>query len=451
MQKYTDKVVQQIRGKLYEANLLPLRKQAKIAERILEERLTVFLPKLMEETGIDMWVVAGHETNEDPVMWTMTMPGIRYSRRQSALIFYRDPKDGHMERMVWMIGYAGMQKYYREVGNAKESLSQVLERECERLDPQKIGININSELGGFCGGLSAWMYNELKENLSEKYRERLYPAGRLATRWLEIMTPEEMKVMEPLSEVTEDIMRAFFNRELIVPGKTTVEDVKWFIKDVMARCELNFWFDPHLDYQREGLIGDWYGPKKPDDNEKKKKEEAGNAVQSVIEEGDLLHCDVGVNLKYIRVLTDRQWMCYLKKAGEDHAPEGMKKLFKIGNQFQDLVCEGFLAGRKGNEVFWDGVNKAKEVGIQPVLYCHGLGTYGHSAGPIIGLIDCQGDIFPRGELPVAYGSVHALELQHIAELPEWGNQKIHIYLEEDVQITDKPHYIGERETELMEI
>jgi len=55
------------------------------------------------------------------------------------------------------------------------------------------------------------------------------------------------------------------------------------------------------------------------------------------------------------------------------------------------------------------------------------------------------------ELKVGYESTHALELQHIAQLPEWNNQEIHMYLEEDVHITDKPYYIGERQTQLIEI
>lgn len=442
---YEDTVVEQLRMRLTEAGLLPLQSQSQKALEILEERLEVYLPKFMEETGIDMWIVAGHETNEDPIMWTMIVPDILYSRRQSALIFYRDPSDGHVERMSWMLTY-NMSKYYTIIGTPKDSFSQIVEEQARRFNPQKIAININSELGGFCGGLSAWMHNDLMENLSEEYRNRLVPAGPLSTKWLEVMTPKEMEVMKVLSSVTEDLMRAFYSRKLIVPGKTTPNDVRWFIKNVISRCEMNFWFPPHIDYQRAGAFGDSYGP-----SAKKNGKEQKSYMDTPIEEGDLLHCDVGVNLRFIRVLTDRQWMCYVKKSGEEHAPEGMKKLFTMCNQFQDMVCEGFHAGKTGNEVFKEGIEKAKSAGLIPLLYTHGLGTFGHGAGPIIGLIDMQEDIYPRGELKVGYESTHALELQHIAQLPEWNNQEIHMYLEEDVHITDKPYYIGERQTQLIEI
>lgn len=446
MINYENHIVEQIRSKLTDTGLLPLRSQSELAMDILEERLEHYLPKFMEETGIDMWIVAGHETNEDPVMWTMVVPDILYSRRQSALIFYRDPETGHMERMSWMLGYS-MTKFYSIIGTAKDTLSSIVEEQAKRLNPQKIGININSDLGGFCGGLSAYMYKDLMENLSKEYSDRLIPAGELSTKWLEVMTPKEREVMDVLSSVTEDIMHAFFNRKLITPGKTTLNDIKWFIKDVMARCELNFWFPPHVDFQRKGTDGNSYGPAS------NKKNSGQNSYYDIpLEEGDLLHCDIGVNLRFIRVLTDRQWMCYIKKDGELHAPVGMQKIFKMCNQFQDLVCEGFLVGRTGNQVFHDGIQKAKLANIpKPLLYTHGLGTYGHGAGPIIGLIDMQEDIYPRGELKVGYDSTHALELQHIAPLPEWNDQEVHIYLEEDVQIKDKPYYIGERQVELLEI
>ena len=438
-----EKIVEQIRETLYRAGLLPLRSQAQVAERLLTYRLEVLLPKLMEETGIDLWLVPGYETNEDPVMWTMMTSNMCTARRLSALLHYRDPATGRMEHLVWGIGFGQMLEHYTSVKQGDETLCEGLTRELERLNPQKIGINISSELGGFCGGLSASLYHDLTTQLPETYRQRLCPAGRLATRWLETMTPGELEVMETLSQVTEDLMHAFYSRDVITPGVTTVEDVMWFIKDVMSRCEMDFWFDPQLDYQRQGELSLGYGTALSNGADKK-------PVSSVIQEGDLLHCDIGLMLKYIPVLTDRQWMAYVLRAGETRAPEGLHQMFRQGNHFQDLVCEGFLPGRTGNQVFWDGIRKARAAGLDPMLYCHGLGVFGHNAGPIIGLIDCQGDVYPRGELPVGYGSTHALELQHSAPLPEWGGQLVRMYLEEDIHVTDAPAYVGHRLTDLLE-
>lgn len=431
-----DKTVARIRGRLIEAGLLPLRKQAEVADELLKYRLEVLLPQLMEECGIDLWLVPSYETNEDPVMWSMVPASVRYARRLTALVFYRHPESGEMEYLCW----GSWVKGYRPFKQGQETLCEGLTREFERLQPQRIGININGELGGFCAGLCASLYRDLTEQLPQQFVQRLTPAGRLATRWLETMTPPELKVMEALEEATEDLIRTSFSRECITPGVTTVQDVMWFMKEVISRCEMKAWFGAYVDFQRRGSDGMGYGP-------------GGKVLQPedyIIREGDILHCDVGMKLEYISVLTDRQWMAYMLHPGEEHAPEGLRELFRQGNHFQDLVCEGFLPGRTGNQVFWDGVNRAKEAGLRPMLYCHGLGTYGHSAGPIIGLIDIQGDILPRGELPVGYSSSHALELQHIGVLPEWDDQEVRIYLEEDVNVTDCPHYVGQRQTEILE-
>lgn len=432
-----NKTVDLVREKLTRAGLLPLRSQAKVAEKLLQYRLEVLLPQLMEECGIDLWLIPSYENNEDPVMWTMVPPSVRYARRLTTLILYRNPSTGEMERMCWGTRIS----HYRPIKEGTETLCEGLTREFQRLDPQRIGINISGELGGFCAGLCASLYKDLTTHLPKKYSQRLVPAGRLATRWLETMTPPEVEVLETLEEVTEDIIRASFSRDFITPGVTTIDDVIWFMQDVISRCEMQAWFCPYVDFQRHGTSMH-YGPG------------TGTPLlpsDYIIQNGDILHCDIGMRLEYISVLTDRQWMVYLLKEGETQAPDGLLALFAQCNRFQDLVCEGFLPGKNGNRVFWDGITKAKEAGLRPMLYCHGLGIYGHSAGPIIGLFDVQGDVIPRGELPVGYSSTHALELNLTGNMPEWENQEIRICLEEDIYITDRPRYIGTRLTRILEI
>ena len=53
---------------------LPLRAQADVRDRWLTQRLLDLLPGLMDEAGIDLWVVVGREYNEDPVLATL-LPG----------------------------------------------------------------------------------------------------------------------------------------------------------------------------------------------------------------------------------------------------------------------------------------------------------------------------------------------------------------------------------------
>jgi len=53
------------------AQVLPLREQAKIIDEVIDDRLNNLLPQLMERTGIDMWVMITREYNEDPIVKTM--------------------------------------------------------------------------------------------------------------------------------------------------------------------------------------------------------------------------------------------------------------------------------------------------------------------------------------------------------------------------------------------
>jgi hypothetical protein len=50
---------------------LPLREQADVRDRWLTQRLLDLLPGLMDRAGIDLWIVAGREYNEDPVLATL--------------------------------------------------------------------------------------------------------------------------------------------------------------------------------------------------------------------------------------------------------------------------------------------------------------------------------------------------------------------------------------------
>lgn len=425
-----DQTVKKITEKLEKAGLMPLRAQAELSEKLLSYRLESLLPELMEECGSDMWLIAAYENNEDPVMKTLLTYDMRTARRLSAILFCRDSETGRIDRLSWGIPSGIMKKYYTPIKQGNESLAQGVARMIKKYGPRAVEVNIKGEYGGFCDGLSASLYEELR-NMPDGLGNLLKPCERLSTRWLETMTCGELKVMEALVEVTEDIIKASYSRGVITPGRTTTEDVEWFMRDVINGCGMDFWFGPDVNLQRKGT--------------------ESYSFEGIIEEGDLIHCDIGVYLKYIPVLTDKQWMGYILKQGESCAPEGIKRLFKTANRFQDISCEGYLAGKTGNSVFWDGVSKAKAEGICPSLYCHGLGTFGHGAGPIIGRYDCQDNIYPRGELPLGMNTSYALELNITGELPEWGGQSVRMALEEDIHVKSSPEYVFGRQESIMEI
>ena len=64
-----------------------LKKQYEIVDNQLSFRVHHLLPRLMEETGFDMWIVLCREYNEDPVFPTMIPSLCLTARRLSCLVF----------------------------------------------------------------------------------------------------------------------------------------------------------------------------------------------------------------------------------------------------------------------------------------------------------------------------------------------------------------------------
>lgn len=419
-------VIARILEKLESRGLLPLEKQAALEETLLGERLAL-LPDLMKETGLSCWLVLAQENNEDPAMKALMTWDRRTARRQTALLFFR--QGDQVRALSWGMPSQVMAKFYTPSKEGDETLCQGLARLFKQYDPQQIGVNMAPQAGGFCDGLSAGLYQMLEEELPAPWRNRLCSAGRLSTRFLETMTAGEHKVMETLVEVTEDIIKAAYSPDVIVPGQTTTQDVEWFMRHVMAACQLDFWFGPDVDLQRQGL------------------ESLSN--EGVIQPGDLLHCDIGVMLKYIPVLTDKQWMAYVRRPGETAPPQGLEQLFSQCGRFQEITRSHFLSGIPGNQVFHKAVDQGKAEGLCPQLYCHGLGVFGHGPGPIIGRYDYQDSIYPRGEYPVGLHSSHALELNVRGKVPEWNDQVVRISLEEDVHIGETCEYVYHHQEKLI--
>ena len=69
--------------------VLSLRDRPAAENRMLTERLETLLPDLMDETGIDMWLVIAREYAEDPVYFSLVPQPTFAARRTTMLIFNR--------------------------------------------------------------------------------------------------------------------------------------------------------------------------------------------------------------------------------------------------------------------------------------------------------------------------------------------------------------------------
>ncbi len=417
--------------------ILPEAERARVMDEILEERFTDLLPKLMDDTGIDMWVLISREYNEDPVLKTMLPATWLNARRRTILLFYRDQENNTMDKLAvarYNVGKSIISAWDKdkEPNQWKRLMQLISER-----DPNTIGLNFSKD-HNIADGLDKTDFDEFMANLPKKYHSRVKSAEQLAVRWIETRTAREMTIFNQLVDITHDIIAEAFSEKVITPGVTTTTEVEWWMRQKVTDLGLETWFHPTVDVQRtsEELVSHLYSfSGRPDDE--------------IILQGDLLHCDFGIS--YLGLNTDCQELAYVLKPKETEAPTFLVNALYDGNRVQDYLTQNMVAGRVGNDILAKALQDAKNAGLRPAIYTHPLGSYGHSAGTTIGMWDAQGGVMKDdGENhPLNPNTVYAIELNTTVNIPEW-NRDIRIMLEEAGFFGENGfRYVNGRQTELM--
>ncbi|TVZ55887.1 Xaa-Pro aminopeptidase [Lutibacter sp. Hel_I_33_5] len=417
-----------------EYSILNEKDRAVLKDEILEDRFTNLLPKLMDESDLDMWLLISREYNEDPVLKTMLPATWLNARRRTILVFYRDKTKNTIERLAvarYNVGESIQSAWDKEKEpNQWKALVALIEAR----NPQKIGIN-SSKHFALADGLVKTDYDELKENIPEAISSKLVSAEKLAIAWIETRTKKEMRLYKDLVDITHKIIDETFSENTIVPGTTTSEDLVWFMRQKVTSLGLETWFHPTIDIQRstEAL-------KSHIESFSKGYEE------QIIQYGDLLHCDFGIT--YVGLNTDCQQHAYVLKEDENEVPSYLKKAFVKGNRLQDILTTTMEAGKTGNEILAQSLSKAKEEGLRPSIYTHPLGKYGHSSGTTIGMWDSQGGVPFNGDYPLHKNTVYAIELNVTVTIDEW-KKDIRIMLEEAGFFGDNTfEYLNKRQLEI---
>ena len=417
--------------------ILPENERARVVDEILEERFNKLLPNLMDDTGIDMWILISREYNEDPVLRTMLPAKWLNARRRTILVFYRDKKNNTIDKLAvarYNVGKSIQSAWDKEKEpNQWKRLMELIE---ER-NPNKIGLNFSKD-HNIADGLDKTDYDAFIDNLPKKYINKVVSAEQLAVRWIETRTEREMIIYNQLVAITHDIIAEAFSEKVITPGITTTTEVEWWMRQKVTDLGLETWFHPTVDVQRtsEKLVGHLYSfSGRPDD--------------MVIIPGDLLHCDFGIT--YLRLNTDCQELAYVLKPEEKKAPDFLINGLKDGNRVQDFLTKNMIKGKTGNEILAKSLSDAKAAGLQPAIYTHPLGLYGHSAGTTIGMWDSQGGVMKDDgdNYPLNPNTVYAIELNTTITIPEW-KRDIRIMLEEaGFYGEDGFRYVNGRQTKLL--
>ena len=419
------------------AQIVSEKERAILKDELLEDRFQNLLPQLMDDADLDMWLLISREYNEDPVLKTMLPATWLNARRRTMILFYRNKEQNTMERIAvarYDIGKSIKSAWNKELEpNQWKALSAII---AER-NPNKIGINYSKNFA-LADGLVKTDYEELLENLPDSLTSKLVSAEKLAIAWIETRTEKEMNLFKKLVTITHDIIDDAFSEKVIIPGKTTTEDVVWFMRQKVTDMGLETWFHPTIDLQRSNqkLKSHIYSFSKGD-------------TDKVIQKGDLLHCDFGIT--YIGLNTDCQQHAYVLKDEETEVPEFLAMAFKKGNRLQDILTTTMQEGKTGNEILLSSLATAKSEGLRPSIYTHPLGKYGHSAGTTIGMWDSQGGVPFKGDYSLHKNTAYAIELNVTVTISEW-QKDIRIMLEEAGFYRDNFfEYVNERQTEIKPI
>ena len=423
----------------FSQQILPEQERARVIDEVLADRFNNLLPNLMDNTGIDMWLLISREYNEDPVLKTMLPATWLNARRRTMLLFYRDKNKDTIHKLAvarYNVGANIESAWDKEKEpNQWKRLVQLIE---ER-NPNKIGLNFSKD-HNIADGLVKTDYAGFLQNLPKKYHQRIVSAEQLAVRWIETRTEREMVLYNQLVDITHNIIAEAFSEKVITPGVTKTSEVVWWMRQKITDLGLDTWFHPTVDVQRTNAEQEshFYSfSDKPDD--------------MVILPGDLLHCDIGIT--YLRLNTDCQELAYVLRSNESTPPNYLKEALKDGNLVQDFLTENMIEGRTGNEILAKALADAKSAGLRPAIYTHPLGSYGHSAGTTIGMWDAQGGVMKDdGEnYPLNRNTVYAIELNTTVTIPEW-KRDIRIMLEEAGFFGESGfRYVNGRQTELLVI
>ena len=404
-----------------------LREQAQTRQEWLRLRLERVLPRLMRQEGVSMWIVPVREYNEDPVFWSLVSPTTMAARRRTIYVFCDRGAERGVDRIA--IGGSPQGGLYRVVRDPQAAMGtagptvrpaepygadqwRLLPPLVEACDPATIAVNI-SHTHAFSDGLTAGEWEQLREALPARYRDRVVRREMLALRYIEERLPEMMPSYVRMQQVAHDIIRTAFSSHVVKPGETRTQDVVWWMRQRLAELGLQTWFQPSVTVQRAGV-------------------EMDDSADPVIRRGDVLHTDFG--LTALGLNTDTQHMGYVLREGESDAPAGLYAALRRANRLQDLLLEEMRPGASGNAVLRATRERMRAEGIDGTVYTHPVGDHGHGAGPLIGLWDRQEGVEGRGEVTLVPNSWFSIELQATPAIAEWGGQPVRRALEEEAWI-----------------
>ena len=387
--------------------------------QIRQEKFDRILPAAMRDNGIDMWIVAQRENHFDPLYDIL---GRGYTSGIGYYVF-TDRGGDRIERVALGISGGMLEDCgaYDRVDGDADLRAFVAERA-----PRKIGIDVAEEIG-MADGLTHSLYLHLRKTLGDPWTGRLVPAERLVSDFLSGHTAGEVVAFAEAGDRARTLAERALSNEVVVPGRTTLRDVAWWMWDQLLADGLESSFDMPSVYVT--------GP-------------AGIEATSnerIIQPGDLLTIDWGVG--YLNQYTDVKRMAYVLRPGETAAPAGIQHAFDQALRVRDVIqrtirpgpTAGEMLARLNRAVADAGFAIMKEfnhptttAATEVIIGCHSTGDRGHGSGPSIAWFNPEQMTFP-----IRPSNFFSIEFFAWTAAPEWGGKKVRIPLEDDAVVTER--------------
>lgn len=382
------------------------------------DKFDLVLPEVMRENDVQMWITVNREGFDDPLTEDL---GKGYVGGYGYYIF-TDRGEGRIERALLGVGTALVEDNgaYDIFGSPNELKAFV-----EARDPRTIALNYAEHIGA-ADGLSHTSYLKLSEELGPRYAERFVSAQKLISDFRSRRVATEIAGFARAGELSRNIAERAFSNEVITPGKTTLADVAWWMHEQQFANNLGTSFGMPSVYATgpDGILA--------------------TSDDYVIQRGDFLAIDWGVG--YLNFYTDMKRHAYVLKEGETHLPASIQRAFDNGRKVRDLLKAHIKAGRTAGETYellqahineagfeyMQSFNQPSEDAavVDVIIGCHSVGNLGHGIGPSIAWFNPE-----RMTYMLKESNLLSIELFAYTAIPEWGNKKLRIPLEDDAVLT----------------
>jgi Xaa-Pro aminopeptidase len=388
--------------------------------QIRQDKFDLVLPEVMRENNVDMWITVNREGYDDPLTEDF---GKGYVGSYGYYVF-TDRGGDRIERAILGVGTALVEDNgaYDIMGSADELKAFV-----EARDPGSIALNYARHIGA-ADGLSHTSYQKLAEELGPKYADRFVSAEKLASDFRSRRVASEIAAFAWAGEMSRNIAERAFSNEVITPGKTTLADVAWWMREQQFENNLGTSFGMPSVYITgpDGFVA--------------------LSNDHVIQRGDFLAIDWGVG--YLNFYTDIKRHAYVLQEGETHLPDSIQEAFDNGRAVRDILKRNIKAGKTAGETYDLLVQKINDAGFtfmekfnQPtddpglvdvIIGCHSVGNLGHGIGPSIAWFNPE-----RMTYVIQPTNLFSIELFAYTAIPEWGGKKLRIPLEDDAIVTER--------------